>query len=117
MKSISQSIAWWCFVPEKLAPEQFVKSAAEAGFSAIDLVPPDYWSLVTDHGLAIAAIAAHQPLTIGFNRVDQHDRLERDVRMKITQAQRLGIRNLICFSGNREGLDDAEGIKNTAAVL
>jgi hydroxypyruvate isomerase len=117
MKSVSQSIAWWCFVPEKLTPERFVKSAAEAGFSAIDLVPPDYWSLVSDHGLAISAIAAHQPLTIGFNRCDQHDRLEHEVRMNITHAQRLGIRNLICFSGNRDGLDDAQGIKNTAAGL
>lgn len=117
MNLISQSIAWWCFVPEKLPPERFVSAVAEAGFSAIDLVPPDYWSLVSDHGLAISAVAAHQPLTIGFNRLDQHDRLEQEVSTNIVLAQRLGIRNLICFSGNREGLDDAEGIEIAAAGL
>ena len=54
---IPQSVSWWCFVPEKLTPEQFVSAAAEAGYSAIDLVPPEYWSLVSSHGLAIAAQA------------------------------------------------------------
>ena len=114
---VSQSIAWWCFVPEKLTPDRFVRATADAGFPAIDLVPPEYWSLVSEHGLAISAIAAHQPLTIGLNRFDQHDRLEKEIRDNIIHAQRLGIRNLICFSGNREGLDDAKGIEVTAAGL
>ena len=77
---VSQSIAWWCFVPEKLTPDRFVRATADAGFPAIDLVPPEYWSLVSEHGLAISAIAAHQPLTIGLNRFDQHDRLEKEIR-------------------------------------
>ena len=114
---ISQSVSWWCFVPEKLTPEQFVSRAAEAGYSAIDLVPPEYWSLVSSHGLAIAAVAGHQSLTVGLNRLDQHDRIVAEIRANIAHAQKLGIRNLICFSGNREGLDDAEGIEVTAAGL
>jgi len=114
---ISQSIGWWCFVPQKLTPEQFVKSAAEAGFGALDLVPPEYWSLVTDHGLAISSIQGHLPLEVGLNRVDQHERIEQEVRAAITNAQRLKIPNVLCFSGNREGLDDAKGIEVTAAAL
>jgi hydroxypyruvate isomerase len=117
MNPISQSVAWWCFVPEKFSPQRFVDVVVEAGFPAIDLVPPEYWSLVSDRGLVISAIAAHQPLTIGFNRVDQHDRLEQEIGTNLAQAQRLGIRNLICFSGNREGLDDATGVEVTAAGL
>jgi hydroxypyruvate isomerase len=117
MSLILQSVAWWCFVPEKLTPEQFVRAVAETGFSGIDLVPPEYWSLVLDQGLAISAIAAHQPLTIGLNRLDQHDRLEQEIGARITQAQRLGSGNLICFSGNREGLDDAKGAEVTAVGL
>jgi hypothetical protein len=67
MDTISQSVAWWCFVPEKLTAEQFVNAVADAGYKAIELVPPEYWSLVADHGLALSAIAAHHPLTIGLN--------------------------------------------------
>jgi hydroxypyruvate isomerase len=114
---ILQSVAWWCFVPEKLTPERFVNAVTEAGFSAIDLVPPEYWSFVSDRGLTISAVAAHQPLTIGLNRVDQHDRIEQEIRTKLAEAQRLGIQNLICFSGNRAGLDEAAGIEATAAGL
>jgi len=117
MSLISQSVAWWCFVPEKLTPEQFVRTVAETGFSGVDLVPPEYWSLVLDQGLAISAIAAHQPLTIGLNRLDQQHRLEQEIGAHIMQARRLGIRNLICFSGNREVLDDAKGVEITAAGL
>src|ERR1700751_5073538 len=114
---ISQSLGWWCFVPQKLTPEQFVSSAAEAGFTALDLVPPEYWSLVTDHGLAISSIQGHLPLEIGLNRVDQHERIEQEVRAAITNAQRLKIPNVLCFSGNRGGLDDAKGMEVTAGAL
>src|SRR5258708_8706873 len=114
---ISQSIGWWCFVPQKLTPEQFVRSAAEAGFVALDLVPSEYWQMVTDHGLAISSIGGHHPLEIGLNRIDQHDRIEQEVRSAIADAQRLKIPNAICFSGNREGLDDPKGIQITAPGL
>ena len=114
MSTISQSVAWWCFVPEKLTPEQFVRAVADAGYKAVELVPPEYWSLVQDQGLAISAIAAHQPLTIGLNRRDLHDRLEDEIRASIANAQRLSIPSLICFSGNRNGLNDEAGAEITA---
>jgi hydroxypyruvate isomerase len=114
MSIISQSVAWWCFVPGKLTPEQFVRAVAEAGFKAIELVPPEYWSLVKDHGLAISAIAAHLPLTVGLNRRDLHDRLEAEIRASLANAERLDISRLICFSGNRNGLTDEAGAEITA---
>jgi hydroxypyruvate isomerase len=117
MSVISQSIAWWCYVPEKLSGEQFVRAALDTGYSAIDLVPPDCWSLVSDHGLSISAIAGHQPLEIGLNRVDLHDRLEDEIRSSIENAERLRVPNVICFSGNRNGLDDIKGMEATAAGL
>ena len=114
MSTISQSVTWWSFVPEKLTPEKFVDAVAEAGFKAVELVPPEYWSLVKDRGLAISAIAAHQPLTIGLNRRDLHDRLEDEIRLSIANARRLNIPSLICFSGNRNGLNDEAGAEITA---
>jgi hydroxypyruvate isomerase len=114
---ISQSVGWWCFVPQKLTPEQFVTSSAEAGFTALDLVPPEYWSMVGDHGLAISSIQGHLPLEVGLNRVDQHERIEEEVRVAIVNAQRFKIPNVLCFSGNREGLDDAKGMEVTIAAL
>src|SRR3984957_17118232 len=114
MSAIIQSAAWWCFVPKLLSPEQFVAAAAEAGFAALDLVPPDHWGPVRDRGLAISSIAGHQPLEVGLNRRDQHERIEREISAAIGHAQRIGIPNAICFSGNREGLDDPTGLEVTA---
>src|SRR5260370_12864346 len=73
--------------------------------------------MFTDHGLAISSIGAHDPLEIGLNRIDQHERIEQEVRCAIANAQRLKIHNVIRFSGNREGLNDAKGIEITAAGL
>jgi hydroxypyruvate isomerase len=117
MSKISQSVAWWCFVPGKLAPEPFVHAVAEAGYSAIDLVPEAYWPLVAHHGLTISAANGHASITLGLNRADQHDRIERELRANIALAEKWHIPNLICFSGSRGGLSDEEGIENTAAAL
>jgi hydroxypyruvate isomerase len=117
MTTIPQSVAWWCFVPGKLTPEQFVHTAAETGYKAVELVPQEYWSLVKDHGLGISGIGAHQPLTVGLNRRDLHDQLAEQIKENIATAQRVGIPSLICFSGNRNGLNDAAGAEITAEGL
>jgi hydroxypyruvate isomerase len=117
MSKIKQSLAWWCFVSDKLSPAQFVRAAAEMGYSGIDLVPPEYWSLVKSHGLTISSYGAHKSLTLGLNRRDQHDSIEKEVLANLAAAEKWGIPNLICFSGNRDGLSDTEGAEITAAGL
>ena len=117
MPAIAQSVSWWCFVPEKLTPEEFVRSAADAGYLALDLAPPEHFSLVTDHGLKIAAVAGHESLTVGLNKRDQHARIKKEIEAKLADAVRHGIPNLICFSGNRDGLGDTEGIHIMAEGL
>ncbi len=117
MGTITQTVSWWCFVPNLMTPEQFVRTAAAAGFTAIDLVPPPYWELVTAHGLAIASTQAHLPLEVGLNRADLHERLADEILANIAHATRWKIANLVCFSGNRNGLDDATGAAATVAGL
>ncbi|MEP7357891.1 MAG: TIM barrel protein [Anaerolineales bacterium] len=117
MSQIKQSVAWWCFVPGKLAPEPFVRAVAEAGYTAIDLVPPEYWPLVREHGLALSAVNGHASIPVGLNRPDQHDRIEAEIRANLALAERWHAANLICFAGNRDGLSEEAGIENTAACL
>jgi len=114
---ISQSVAWWCFVPDKLNPEEFVRAVADTGYAAIDLVPSSYYELVAGHGLAISSVAAHHSLMVGLNRRDQHDRIEKEINANLADAQKWQIPNLICFSGNRDLLDDVTGAKITAEGL
>jgi len=117
MAAIQQAVAWWCFVPDKLTPEQFVGAVAAAGYAGIDIVPMEYWPLVKDHGLAISAIAGHQSLTVGLNRRNEHERISREIHAALEYASKWNIPNLICFSGNRADLDDATGAAITAEGL
>jgi hydroxypyruvate isomerase len=117
MLAISRAVAWWCFVPDKLSPEQFVRAAAKAGYAALDLVPQAYWPLVTAHGLAISAIEGHASISQGLNRRDHHARIEQEIRARLALAGRWKIPNLICFSGNRAGQDDASGMEITVEGL
>jgi hydroxypyruvate isomerase len=117
MGRIRQSVAWWCFVREGFGPEALVRAAAEIGYEAVELVPPEYWQLAKDHGLAIASYGGHQSIIAGLNRRENHDRIEQEIRANLVLAERWGIPNLICFSGSRDGLDDAEGAAVTAEGL
>lgn len=117
MSTVKQSFGWWCFVPKLMEPEQFVRTAAEIGFAGLDIVPPEYWNLVMSHGLAISSISGHGPLEVGMNRREQHDQIIQSVRAAIRNAERLKAPNIICFSGNRNGLDDATGAEATAEAL
>jgi len=117
MSSIIQSAAWWCFAPNRLSPENFVRVAKEAGYTAIDLVPEAYWPMVTDSGLVISAIGGHGSIISGLNRRDQHSRIEQELLNNIAHAVKWKIPNLICFSGSREGLSDEEGADITVEGL
>ena len=52
-----------------------------------------------------------------WNRVEHHDRLVQAYEKQITAVAEAGMQNLICFSGNRAGLDDEKGLENCAAGL
>jgi len=74
-----------------------------------------------EYGLVISTICGHKSLKDGLNKKENHARIRAELSESIEVAKRHGIRNLICFSGNREGKDDedcldvvAEGIKQSA---
>ncbi len=117
MAAYLQSVSWWCFVPNLLSPQEFVRTAADLGLDAVELLPVEHWQLARDHGLAIAAVDGHASILEGLNRREHHARIIAELQAKIRLAAQWEIANLICFSGSRAGLDDAAGIANTAEGL
>jgi hydroxypyruvate isomerase len=117
MGEIKQSVAWWCFVRGEMTPAKLVRAAAEIGYAGVEIVPPEFWPLVREHSLTIAAIVAHHSIAEGLNRREHHDRIERELLANIRLAEEWRIPNLICFSGNRAGMDDAAGAEATAMGL
>ncbi len=117
MARLRSAIAWWCFIRGGMAPETLVRAAAEIGYEGIELAEEEYWSLITAHGLKIASARAHTSQDDALNRRENHARIEREVQANIALARRWGVTTLICFSGNRNGLDDRTGAEITAEGL
>jgi hydroxypyruvate isomerase len=114
---MKQSFAWWSFVREGIEPEKLLQTAAEIGYAGVDLIDQRYWEQVKAHGLEIAATKGHASLEQGLNRRENHSRIEDEILANLELARTWGIHNLICFSGNRDGLSDEEGLQNTVEGL
>jgi len=114
---LKQSVCRWCYGNVPL--EELCKAAAEMGLTSVELLNPDEWPVTRRHGLAcaVANSVKSNPIHSGFNRVENHDAIVRQLEERLPLVQAAGIPNQICFSGNRAGLDDREGLKNCAIGL
>ena len=113
---IKQSVCRWCY--RKVSLEELCQAAKDMGLLSIELLGEDDWPLLKKHGLT-CAMANAKGISIGkgFNRIENHDRLIEIYQDLIPKAAEAGLPNVICMSGNREGLDDEEGIVNCAKGL
>ncbi len=96
--------------------EKLCEVANQIGLKGIDLVGKKDWPVLKAHGLVCSMIGSHS-IGKGFNRVENHEECIRAVRQGIDDAAEAGFPNVICFSGNRAGLDDETGLKNCAEGL
>jgi hydroxypyruvate isomerase len=113
---IKQSVSRWCY--EKIPLEELCVYAAQIGLKAIDLLNPDEYEIPGRHGLVCSmAYAGGGEIGSALNRVENHARIEDGFRKNIPLAAKAGVPNVITFSGNRGGMSDEEGAKNTIAGL
>jgi hydroxypyruvate isomerase len=117
MRQIKQSVCWWCFAGLGLEPQELLRGAVDIGYSAVELIEPEYWPIVKNFGLTIASTNGGLSIERGLNRREYHEDVIQGIQTTIEQAERWGIPNVIVFSGNREGLDDKIGIEITAEGL
>jgi hydroxypyruvate isomerase len=113
--NIKQSVCRWCYgnIPlEKLAAE-----AARIGYKSVELVTPQEFPTVKAAGLTCSMLTGACEIGDCFNRTANHDRLEKAMREQIEFAAANGLPNVICFSGNRRGMSDEEGLENCAIGL
>jgi hydroxypyruvate isomerase len=117
MNKINQSVCFGCFRRGDVTAEQVISEAASIGYASVEMLPQEYWAMVREYGMRVAIISGHGTLTNGLNKRENHDRIEDELLAKIELAAENDIPGLICFSGNREGLSDEEGIDITAEGL
>ncbi|MGV3539733.1 MAG: hydroxypyruvate isomerase family protein [Rufibacter sp.] len=114
--NINQSVCRWCF--NDLSVEELCKAAKALGLKGIDLVGPKDWPTLQKYGLVSTMCnGAEISLTEGFNHPQYHATLFKNYADMIPLVAKAGYTNLICFSGNRNGLDDETGLKNSVEGL
>jgi hydroxypyruvate isomerase len=113
---IKQSVSRWCY--EKIPLEELCAYAAQIGLKAVDLLNPDEYEIPGRYGLVCSmAYAGGGEIPNALNRVENHARIEEGFRKYIPLAAKAGVPNVITFSGNRAGMSDEEGAKNTIVGL
>jgi len=87
------------------------------GLKSIELLDEKEWKVPAKYGLTCAMANGPGPIHKGWNRVEQHDELVKASERMLPLVKDAGLPNMIVFSGNREGISDADGIKNCVAGL
>ncbi|MBC2604924.1 hydroxypyruvate isomerase family protein [Pelagicoccus albus] len=110
-RNIHHSACRWCY--GKLELEELCVRGKEAGLEAIDLVNWDEIPILKKHGLAASLVwGVPGGITKGLNRLENHDEILNyfeDVTPKVAAED---MKRIIVFSGNRDGLDDEQGLEN-----
>ncbi len=113
---IKQSVSRWCY--EKIPLDDLCAYAAKIGLKAVDLLGPEEYEIPGRHGLVCSmAYAGGGEIPTALNRVENHARIEEGFRKNIPLAAKAGVPNVITFSGNRAGMSDEEGARNTILGL
>jgi len=118
--NIHQSVCRWCY--DKIKLDDLCAAAKGMGLEAVDLLNPDEFATVKKHGLDCSMV--NNPtidglggITKAFNRREHHDKLALAYEQRLKETADAGYQRLICFAGNREGLDDAVGLANCETGL
>ena len=125
MNRIRHSVCRWCYAGIPL--EDLCSTAKEIGITSVELVMPEDLAVLAKHGLTCAMVSfpvGKTPAGIevgtiekAFNRLEYHDTLVAIYEPHLRAAAAAGAKNVIVFSGNRDGLSDEEGLQNCATGL
>ena len=111
--NINHSVCLWCY--NKMSSSDMAPHAQRLGLKAIDLLTPQQFAPLKEHGLICSMTSGvNGGIPDGFNRKENHEKINDSLKKLCDANAENGYPNVICFSGNRKGMDDAEGMKNCA---
>ncbi|QJR34688.1 hydroxypyruvate isomerase family protein [Gemmatimonas groenlandica] len=112
---LNQSVARWCFARTPI--NDLCASAKGMGLMGVDLLGDTEWEVPKQYGLQCTMGNSFGAIPVGFNRLNQHDKLLADGEAMIPKAAAAGVQKIVVFSGNRGGMSDGEGIANCITGL
>ena len=113
---IRQSVSRWCY--QKIPLDRLSEYASAIGLRGVDLLEPDEYEVPRRYGLICTmAYAGGGEIKKALNRTENHAAIEQAFRTNIPKAAAAQVPNVITFSGNRAGMADEEGARNTITGL
>jgi hydroxypyruvate isomerase len=113
---IRHSVCRWCY--GKLPLEELCAAAKDIGLQSVELLETSDFPTLQQHGLVCAMVSGVPGgITDGLNRIENHDRIVAFFEKTAPIVAEHGYRNIICFSGNRKGLSDEQGLEQCARGL
>jgi hydroxypyruvate isomerase len=115
---LRQAVCRWPY--GDLALPELCRVARTAGISGIDLLHPDEWSVVRDHGLSVVtgnSTRRRTFLTEGLCDPAMQATVLRELEAAIPLAAATGVPQVIALTGNRRGRSDSAGIAASAEAL
>ena len=108
---INHSVCRWCY--GKISLDDLCEAAKAMGIKSIDLMENPDFPTLKKHGL-ICAMVSGVPGGIGsgLNRLENHDKIVQFFEKTAPVVAEYGYPNIICFSGNRKGMNDEQGLEN-----
>jgi len=114
--NINHSVCYWCY--GTIPFEDFLKHLVAMDIRSIDLVGPEEFPLLKKYNIhASMCWGAGLGIEKGWNDPSLHEELIADYKKVIPLVAAAGYTNLICFSGNRNGMNDLVGLRNCAEGL
>ncbi|MHA8088712.1 hydroxypyruvate isomerase family protein [Aquirufa antheringensis] len=111
---VHHSACRWCY--QDIPFEELVVNAKKIGLQSIELTGPDEWEILKKHDMTAAIGWGKYPDGMNipnfFNRPKNHDALVGFYEDIIPKAAKAGVKNIITFSGNRDGMSDEDGLIN-----
>ena len=108
---INHSVCKWCY--GKLTLDQMCQVAKEMGIKSVELLEVGEFPTLKKYDL-VCAMVSGVPGGIGdgLNRLENHDKITAFMEKTIPIVAENGHPSIICFSGNRKGQADEQGIEN-----
>ena len=126
--AVNHSACKWCY--KNISLEALCEAGKEFGLRSVELLAPEDFATLRKFDMDCAMVTSPsapkevdgKKVQIGrighaFNRVENHDLLVEIYEPYLKTAKDAGFDNVICFSGNRRGLDDEAGLENCAKGL
>jgi hydroxypyruvate isomerase len=114
---LKQAICRGVFKGIKLDMEGMCREAVRLGVQGFDLVGPEEFPVLKQHGLVPTMVPGGGSIRRGINDKNNHAEIDRRLREMIRAAAAAGAPNVIVMAGDREGITDEQGLDHSALFL